>query len=127
MRLHPTSTLPLSLLSLLHLTSAQAPISQNNPTDASIQASLFAFNVIQGTITGVSPANGTGTSFNINFFAFPTSGSPFTYYISSATSIPDGNCSSLLEPFNPYSASSTCKASDPANCAIGALSAKHSS
>lgn len=124
-----TAMLPiLSTIFLLPLlTSASAPITTHNPSSASIQASLSASSPIQGTITGVTPQNGTGTSFNVNFFDFPTTGAPFSYYISDATSIPGGNCSSLTAVFNPYSASGTCKASDPANCAVGALSAKHAS
>jgi hypothetical protein len=61
----------LNLCYLFSIVFAQAPVIENNPSMVTFQAILQPSKPIQGTITGVSAANGTGVDFNINFFGFP--------------------------------------------------------
>ena len=55
-----------------------AAITENNPTMVAYMASLPSGTGVQGTIEGVSNANGTGVEWNVNFFQFPgASKAPF--------------------------------------------------
>ena len=68
------SALPLLALSSLAQetnNSTDAPITQNNPSRVTFQAILQINKPIAGQITGVSNDNGTGVTFNINFYSFP--------------------------------------------------------
>lgn len=48
-----------------------APQIEGNNHMVTYQAILNTAKVIQGSITGVSAADGKGVDFNVNFFSFP--------------------------------------------------------
>lgn len=79
------STIVMLLASLTILFSASAvaqtqpaaPLATNQPAGITYQAILDGSKPIQGSITGVSAANGTGVTFNIEFRGFPDGLGPF--------------------------------------------------
>ena len=69
----------LALASVAHVNAQIAPVVTGNPDGVTYQAILpnSATTNIRGYIAGTTPHNGTGTTFNINFYGFGLDG-PFS-------------------------------------------------
>jgi len=142
-------------LAFVALASAQvtgqlgnAVVASGEPIGASYQAVLPNSNStsIRGQITGTTNANGTGVSWNVNFYGFPDEATfgPFSksprkrhsnfadryspvYHIHAFPVPSDGNCTGTLAHLDPFvrGESPPCDATNPVTCQVGDLSGKH--
>jgi len=108
-----------------------AVIASGLPIGASYQAVLPNSNTtgIRGQITGTTNGNGTGVSWNVNFFGFPSEAAfgPFIYHIHAFPVPSNGNCTGTLAHLDPFirGESPPCDPTHPATCQVGDLSGKH--
>lgn len=68
---------PVLIYTAVALALIDAPVINDEPPRASWQAQLQSDKPVNGFIEGVSNQNGTGVSFNINFYDFPANQGPF--------------------------------------------------
>lgn len=83
---------------------------------------------IRGYISGTTAPGGTGVTFNVNFYGFPSAAlGPFLYHIHDQPVPADGNCTATLAHLDPYIRGEMppCDPSQPATCQVGDLAGKH--
>ncbi|KAL6718068.1 hypothetical protein ACLMJK_004153 [Lecanora helva] len=107
-----------------------APITTNNPAGVTYTAFLPNSNStgVRGYVAATSSANGTGVSFNVNLYGFPSpSLGPFLYHIHDQPVPSDGNCTGTLAHLDPFVRGEMppCDATQPQTCQVGDLSGKH--
>lgn len=107
-----------------------AAVVTGNPAGVTYTAVLpnSATSGIRGFISGTTAPGGTGVTFNVNFYGFPSAAlGPFLYHIHDQPVPADGNCTGTLAHLDPYIRGEIppCDPSQPATCQVGDLAGKH--